>query len=61
MKRIASLFVLLVAIVGLAAAQAKSVGAYTTLEEPLAKELFDQFEKETGIKVNWQRLAGGEV
>ena len=31
-KRIASLFVLLVAIVGLAAAQAKSVGAYTTLE-----------------------------
>jgi iron(III) transport system substrate-binding protein len=39
----------------------QSVGAYTTLEEPLAKQLFDQFEKQTGIKVNWQRLAGGEV
>lgn len=38
-----------------------SVGAYTTLEEPLAKQLFEQFEKETNIKVNWQRLAGGEV
>ena len=38
-----------------------SVGAYTTLEEPLAKQLFEQFEKETSIKVNWQRLAGGEV
>ena len=38
-----------------------SVGAYTTLEEPMAKQLFDQFEKETKIKVNWQRLAGGEV
>ncbi len=39
----------------------QSVGAYTTLEEPLAKQLFELFEKETGIKVNWQRLAGGEV
>ena len=38
-----------------------SVGAYTTLEEPLAKQLFEQFEKETSIKVNWQRLAGGEA
>lgn len=38
-----------------------SVGAYTTLEEPLAKQLFEQFEKDTSIKVNWQRLAGGEV
>jgi iron(III) transport system substrate-binding protein len=40
---------------------AQSVGAYTTLEEPLAKQLFDQFEKETSIHVNWQRLAGGEA
>jgi len=37
------------------------VGAYTTLEEPLAKELFDEFQKQTGIVVNWQRLSGGEV
>jgi iron(III) transport system substrate-binding protein len=39
----------------------QKVGVYTTLEEPLAKALFDQFQKETGIVVNWQRLSGGEV
>lgn len=37
-----------------------SVNAYTTLEEPLAAALFAQFEKETGIKVNFVRLSGGE-
>ncbi len=40
---------------------ANSVGAYTTLEEPLAKRLFDEFEAETGIKVDWVRLSGGEA
>jgi iron(III) transport system substrate-binding protein len=58
-------FVLLLAIAlcvsaGVLFAQ-QSVGAYTTLEEPLAKQLFDQFTKETGITVQWIRLAGGEV
>lgn len=43
-----------------APAQAQSVNAYTTLEEPLAAALFEQFEKETGIHVNFVRLAGGE-
>ena len=38
-----------------------TLSAYTTLEEPLAKELFEQFEKETGIKVNFVRLSGGEA
>lgn len=38
-----------------------SLNAYTTLEEPLAQELFTLFEKETGIKVNFSRLSGGEV
>ena len=61
MKRIASFVVVLFAALAFASAQAQSVGAYTTLEEPLAKQLFDQFEKDTGIHVNWQRLAGGEV
>ncbi len=37
-----------------------SVNAYTTLEEPLAAKLFQLFEAETGIKVNFVRLAGGE-
>jgi len=38
-----------------------SLSAYTTLEEPLAKELFEQFQKETGIAVNFVRLSGGEA
>lgn len=48
--------------VGAASAQAKeTVKAYTTLEEPLAKALFDEFEKQTGIRVEWVRLSGGEA
>ncbi len=35
--------------------------AYAGTEEPLAKELFDAFEKDTGIKVEWVRLSGGEA
>jgi iron(III) transport system substrate-binding protein len=38
-----------------------TVSAYTTLEEPLAKELFEQFQKETGIAVSFVRLSGGEA
>ena len=60
MKRIGALFAVLLLAVGFVGAQQK-VGVYTTLEEPLAKELFDLFQKETGIQVNWQRLSGGEV
>ncbi len=40
---------------------AEVVKAYTTFEEPLAKELFDKFEAETGIKVEWVRLSTGEA
>lgn len=60
MKRLTALFLVLLFAVGFAAAQQK-VGVYTTLEEPLAKELFDLFQKQTNIQVNWQRLAGGEA
>ncbi|MGB4572490.1 MAG: ABC transporter substrate-binding protein [Rectinemataceae bacterium] len=60
MKRIAAVLMVALMAVGFVSAQQK-VGAYTTLEEPLAKELFDQFTKDTGIQVNWQRLAGGEA
>ncbi|MDR2363702.1 MAG: ABC transporter substrate-binding protein [Spirochaetaceae bacterium] len=38
-----------------------SLSAYTTLEEPLAKALFEQFQKETGITVSFVRLSGGEA
>ncbi|WP_129407825.1 ABC transporter substrate-binding protein [Marinitoga lauensis] len=55
-------FVLTVLLVGIFAFSAGDVvKAYTTLEEPLAKELFDKFEEETGIKVEWVRLSTGET
>ncbi|MFA6505822.1 MAG: ABC transporter substrate-binding protein [Treponemataceae bacterium] len=38
-----------------------SVSAYSTLEEPLAKALFELYQKETGTTVNFVRLSGGEV
>lgn len=56
--------VLVIALIALAASFAvaqQTVSAYTTLEEPLAKALFDKFEAETGIKVSFVRLSGGEV
>lgn len=40
---------------------ADKVRAYTTLEEVFAKEIFDAFEADTGIKVEWVRLASGEA
>ena len=40
---------------------AEVVRAITTMEEPLAKEIFDEFERQTGIKVEWVRLSGGEA
>ena len=47
---------------GFAGAEAaESLKAYTTLEEAYAKELLDAFEKETGIAVEWVRLASGET
>lgn len=60
MKRSVVSIALLALVVSFAAAQ-EAVSAYTTFEEPLAKALFDKFEAETGIKVNWVRLSGGEV
>ncbi|MHC6204468.1 ABC transporter substrate-binding protein [Breznakiellaceae bacterium SP9] len=60
MKKISMVFAVLLAASGIAFAQ-NQVSAYTTLEEPLAKALFAQFEKETGTKVNFVRLSGGEA
>jgi iron(III) transport system substrate-binding protein len=42
-------------------AQSGALSAYSTLEEPLAKALFEQFRKETGITVSFVRLSGGEA
>jgi len=48
------------------AAPAASTGtgkvmAYTTLEEPLAKAIFELYTKKTGVKVDFVRLSGGEA
>ncbi len=43
------------------AAAADKVSAYTTLEEVFAQEIFDAFTADTGIKVEWVRLASGEA
>ena len=60
MKRFISvLFILLIA-AGVVMAQ-NSVSVYASCDEALAKSLFEQFTKETGIAVNWVRLSGGEA
>ncbi|MCL2320319.1 MAG: ABC transporter substrate-binding protein [Treponema sp.] len=60
MKRLISLLFVLLISAGMVMAQ-NSVSAYASCDETLAKALFDQFEKETGTKVNWVRLSGGEA
>ncbi len=60
MKRVVLLVVSLILLATGVWAQ-NSVSAYTTLEEPLAKGLFELFERETGIRVNFVRLSGGEA
>jgi len=61
MKRSALVLALVAFAASFAMAQQQTVSAYTTLEEPLAKALFEKFEAETGIKVSFVRLSGGEV
>jgi iron(III) transport system substrate-binding protein len=39
----------------------EAVSAYASCDEALAKELFAKFQDETGIKVNFVRLSGGEA
>ncbi|MDR1862707.1 MAG: ABC transporter substrate-binding protein [Treponema sp.] len=60
MKRLITVTLFLLLAAGAAMAQ-NTLSAYTTLEEPLAKALFEQFQKETGITVNFVRLSGGEA
>ena len=60
MKRL--LMVLLVLLLGTGLLMAQTtLSVYASCDEGMAKELFDQFIKETGIQVNWVRLSGGEA
>ena len=60
MKRLVVLLLTLCLAAGMVTAQ-NSVSVYASCDETLAKALFDQFEKETNLKVNWVRLSGGEA
>jgi iron(III) transport system substrate-binding protein len=60
MKRFMMVILVLFLAAGAAMAQ-NTLSAYTTLEEPLAKALFEQFKQETGITVSFVRLSGGEA
>lgn len=39
----------------------QKISAYTTFDEPLAREIMKTFEQETGTKVEWVRLSTGEA
>jgi iron(III) transport system substrate-binding protein len=60
MKRIATLVALL-CLVSFEAVAQESVSVYASCDEALAKQLFSKFTEETGIKVNFVRLSGGEA
>lgn len=47
--------------VALADEQVNSVSIYTCYVENEAMQMFDQFTKDTGIKVNYVRLSAGEI
>ena len=60
-KKVLTALLFSAACLALPASAAEKVRAYTTLEEVFAKEIFDAFEKDTGIRVEWVRLASGEA
>ena len=61
MKKTLVITLFFLMVIALTTVAAESVSVYTTFEEPLAQELFDAFEAETGIKVEWVRLSTGEA
>ena len=61
MKR-AIVFVLALVLMASAVVSAQDrVTVYTTLFEPTARLLFEAFEEDTGIRVDFVRLSGGEA
>ncbi len=65
MKRILSVLLTMCMLLSLpvfaGAEQVKSVSIYTCYVENEALEMFEQFTKDTGIKVNYVRLGAGEI
>lgn len=66
MKRILTTLALMVLFASLVFASGQGEGAgritaYTTLDEELAREVFNAFTEDTGIQVDWVRLSTGEA
>lgn len=61
MRKTAVLVLVMVLLLSTVASAQQKVTAYTTLFEPTARLVFEEFEKDTGIKVEWVRLSGGEA
>ena len=59
MKRL--ILVLLVLLMATGMVMAQTLSVYASCEETLAKPLFDQFTRETGIAISFVRLSGGEA
>jgi iron(III) transport system substrate-binding protein len=60
-KRIILMALVLVLALSLNAAAQDYITAYTTLDEPLAREVFNTYEEKTGVTVEWVRLSTGEA
>ncbi len=60
MKKILSVLACFILLCSVASAS-ETVRAYTSMEDIMAKTLFEAFEEETGIKVEWTRLSGGDA
>src|SRR6056297_779278 len=60
-KRIIFMVLVLVLAFSLNAAAQDYITAYTTLDEPLAREVFNTYQAKTGVTVEWVRLSTGEA
>lgn len=61
MKKTALFVLVMVLLASFVAGAQEKVTVYTTLFEPTARLMFEAFEADTGIKVEWVRLSGGEA
>ncbi|NLJ81424.1 MAG: ABC transporter substrate-binding protein [Firmicutes bacterium] len=61
MRNTVILVAAIVLLASLVVSAQETIAVYTTLFEPTARLLFDAFEEDTGIKVEWVRLSGGEA
>jgi len=60
MKRFILVLSVLLLATGMVVAQA-TLSAYVSMDEGMARMLIEEFTRETGIRVDWVRLSGGEA